>query len=113
MESSPFLALIGALVLLSVPLALAVARANELFFLRIRRGRVSVRRGRLPQRLLDDISDVVRGVETATLRGVVEGGRPRLHADGELSGEHKQRLRNLVGTWSTPQIRSAPRPRRG
>jgi hypothetical protein len=105
--------LVVAFVLLTVPLTLALLRANELFFLRIRQGRVSVRRGRVPQRLLDDISDVCRGVQSATLRGVVEGGRPRLYADGELSGEHKQRLRNLVGTWSTPQIRSAPRPRRG
>ena len=101
-----------AFLLLSVPLTLAIVRANELFFLRIREGNVSIRRGRIPKRLLDDIADVVRGVERATLRGVVEGGRPRLYAEGELDPDRKQRLRNLIGTWSSAQIRAAPRPRR-
>jgi hypothetical protein len=109
---APVLVII-AFVLLSVSLTLALLRANELFFLRVQSGRVSVRRGRLPQRLLDDISDVVRGVKSATLRAVVEGQRPRLYGEGELSDEHKQRLRNLIGNWSAPQIRSAPRARRG
>jgi hypothetical protein len=100
-----------ALLLLSIPLILAIVRANELFFLRVRDGRVSVRRGRIPQRLLDDIADVLRGVASATLRGVTEDGRPRLYAEGDLGAEHKQRLRNLMGTWSTAQIRNAPRAR--
>jgi Protein of unknown function (DUF3634) len=100
-----------AFLLLSAPLVLALVRANELFFLRIRGGEVAIRRGRVPQRLLDDIADVVATVDRATLRGVVEGGRPRLYADGELSPEHKQRLRNVIGTWSVAQIRSAPRAR--
>jgi Protein of unknown function (DUF3634) len=100
-----------AFLLLSTPLVLSIVRANELFFLRIREGKISVRRGRIPQRLLDDIADVVRAVDRATLRGVVEDGRPRLYAEGELAPEQKQRLRNLIGTWSTAQIRTAPRPR--
>ena len=102
---------IAAFILLSAPLTVAVLRANELFALRIRAGRVSVRRGRLPQRLLDDIADVVGSVQQASLRGVVEGGRPRLYAEGDLSAEHKQRLRNVIGSWSTAQIRTAPRAR--
>jgi hypothetical protein len=101
-----------AFLLASVPLTLAVVRANELFFLTIRDGHVSIRRGRIPQRLLDDVADVVRPVARASLRGVNEGGRPRLYAEGELGPEQKQRLRNLIGTWSTAQIRQAPRPRR-
>jgi len=100
-----------AFLLLSTPLVLAIMRANELFFLRIHGGKISVRRGRIPQRLLDDITDVVRGVDRAALRGVVEEGKPRLYADGEIAPEQKQRLRNLIGTWSTAQIRTAPRPR--
>ena len=100
-----------ALLVLSTPLVLAIVRANELFFLRVHGGRISVRRGRIPQRLLDDMADVLPNVERATLRGVVEGGRPRLYAEGELGAEQKQRLRNLIGTWSTAQIRAAPRPR--
>ena len=101
-----------AFVLLSTPLILAVVRANELFFLKIRDGGVSVQRGRIPQRLLDDVGDVVRSVPRGWLRGVVEDGRPCLYAEGELSADQKQRLRNLIGTWSKEQIRRAPRPRR-
>src|SRR3954469_10250651 len=97
--------------LLSIPLVLAIMRANELFFLRIRNGNVAVGRGRIPQRLLDDIADTVRGVDRAPLRGVVEDRRPRLYAEGPLTAEQKQRLRNLIGTWTAAQIRSAPRPR--
>jgi hypothetical protein len=100
-----------AFLVLSVPLVIAILRANELFFLRIREGKVSVARGRIPQRLLDDIGDTVRGVDRASLRGVVEDRRPRLYAEGELSAEQKQRLRNVIGTWTTAQIRTAPRRR--
>lgn len=96
---------------LCMPLVLAILRANELFLLRVQGGRVGIRRGRIPQRLLDDIGEIVRAVEHATLRCVIEGGRPRLYTEGELSPEHKQRLRNVIGTWSAAQIRQAPRPR--
>jgi hypothetical protein len=103
--------LAGALILLvlSFPLVLAITRANELFYLRVRVGKIRVTRGRIPRKLLQDIEDVVASVPYANLRGVSEGGRPRLYADGDLGPDHKQRLRNLVGTWTTPQIRTAPR----
>src|SRR5689334_19658724 len=96
---------------LTAPLTLALVRANELFCLRVRAGKVIVRRGRIPQRLLDDVADTVRPVTRATLRAVSEGGRPRLYAEGDLGPEQAQRLRNLLGTWSIAQIRTAPRPR--
>jgi hypothetical protein len=100
-----------AFAVLCTPLILAIVRANELFFLRVRAGRVAVRRGRIPQRLLDDIAEIVGGVHDATLRGVIEEGKPRLYAEGDLRAEHKQRLRNVIGTWSAAQIRQTPRPR--
>jgi hypothetical protein len=98
----------------SAPLVLALVRANELFFVRVRHGTVRLVRGRVPPRLFDDLSDVVRkpAVLAADLRAVNEGGRPRLYAEGELSPEHKQRLRNVIGTWTVQQIRTAPRSRR-
>jgi hypothetical protein len=103
-----------ALLVASAPLVLAIVRANELFFLRVRDGGVRLVRGRVPPRLFDDVADVVRkpAVVRANLRAVNEGGRPRLYAEGELSPEHKQRLRNVVGTWTVQQIRAAPRGRR-
>jgi len=97
--------------LASTPLVLAILRANELFLLRVREGDVHLVRGRVPPRLFDDLADVVRkpAVLRADLRAVNEGGRPRLYAEGELSPEHKQRLRNVIGAWTVPQIRTAPR----
>jgi hypothetical protein len=97
----------------SAPLVLALVRANELFLVRVRDGGVRLVRGRVPSRLLDDLADVVRkpAVQRADLRAVNEGGKPRLYADGELSPEHKQRLRNVIGVWTVQQIRTAPRRR--
>jgi hypothetical protein len=94
------------------PLALAMMRANELFLLRVSEGKVTVRRGKLPQRLLDDIDDVMQTVPSGTVRCVNEGGRPRAFADGAITPAQAQRLRNVIGEWSTAQIRHAPPPRR-
>jgi hypothetical protein len=101
------------LLLATVPLVVALLRANELFVLRLREGRPSIARGRLPQRLLDDIGDVLRDppVLEGTLRGVSEDGRVRLYADAALSDAQRQRLRNVVGQWSVTQVRNAPRPK--
>jgi hypothetical protein len=100
--------------LASTPLILAIVRANELFLVRVRDGGIRLVRGRVPSRLFDDLADVVRkpAVASADLRAVNEGGRPRLYAEGHLSPEHKQRLRNVIGAWTVQQIRSGPRGRR-
>lgn len=101
------------LLLLAIPLVVSLLRANELFCLRIRGGRIRIARGRIPKRLLDDIADVLRDQPSfeGTIRGVVEDRRVRLYAaDGELDDAHRQRLRNIVAAWSPAQIRSAPRP---
>jgi hypothetical protein len=100
------------LLVIAVPLVLALVRANELFCLRVRGERIVIARGRIPQRLLDDIADVVqRGQRHATIRGVVEDRRVRVYVEGDLSPEERQRLRNTVSTWPVAKIRAAPRPR--
>jgi hypothetical protein len=101
------------LLVLTAPLVVALLRANELFCLRFGGGRIRIARGRLPQRLLDDLSDVLRATPAVegTLRGVSEGGRVRLYADADLSDAQRQRLRNVVGQWSVTEVRNAPRPR--
>jgi hypothetical protein len=99
----------------TVPLVVALLRANELFFLELSRGRVAIRRGRLPQGLLDDIASVLRDplVAEATVRGVSEGGRVRLYAEGALSDGQRQRLRNVIAQWPVTRVRNANRARRG
>jgi hypothetical protein len=101
------------LLALSIPLVLALLRANELFCLDVRGERVRIVRGRIPQGLLDEVIDIVTrpAVERATLRGVVEDGRPRMYVEGELSEAQRQRLRNVLSMWSVPKIRNAPKPR--
>jgi hypothetical protein len=101
------------LLLATAPLVVALLRANELFCLRLHGGRIRIARGRIPQRLLDDIADVLRrgAVAEGTLRGVSEDGRVRLYAEAALSDAARQRLRNVVGQWSVTQVRNAPRAR--
>jgi hypothetical protein len=105
------------LLLLSIPLVLAVIRANELFLVRWSGTALRVVRGRIPQRLLDDIADVLgpRKGESApqgvTVRGVVEDQRPRVYVEGEISDHQRQRLRNTIGNWPVAKIRNAPRRR--
>jgi hypothetical protein len=104
------------LLLVTAPLAIALLRANELFCLEVHKGEVRILRGRLPQRLLDDVVDVMRRAapEHARIRGVVEGGSPAIRVDhdgGQVSDAVRQRLRNVLSGWPLAKIRNAPRPR--
>lgn len=105
---------LAAALLVVLPFALGLARANELFVLRVDDGKVSVVRGRIPQRLLDDVADVVARPRPAgaRIRAVSDGGRPRLVAEGALRPEQLQRLRNVLGLWTVAQIRRAAPPKR-
>jgi hypothetical protein len=100
--------------LATAPLVIALLRANELFCLRIRSGKLVVARGRIPQGLLDDIGDVLRDarVGEGTLRGVSEEGRVRLYPEMELTDAHRQRLRNVVAQWPVTRVRNANAARR-
>jgi hypothetical protein len=100
------------LLLLSVPLVVAMMRANELFLLRAEGGELRRVRGRIPKRLLDDIAEVLSraSIEAVELRGVIEDGRPKMYAIGiEVSRPVRQQLRNVVGQWQVAAIRNAPK----
>ncbi|HLV64442.1 MAG TPA: DUF3634 family protein [Polyangiaceae bacterium] len=100
---------LGLLVALSVPLWVALRRSNELFVMRVRRGRPELVRGRVPQALFDDLSDVFSGTRLdAELRVVVEAGRPRVLLSG-AHGSIAQRVRNVVGRFRTAEIRAGRR----
>ena len=104
---------LGMLALLAIPLVISIRRSNELFVLDVRKGTTSFRRGRMPQRLLDDIGDVVRKprVLSATIRVVTEGGTARVIAKGQINEGQIQRVRNVLGTYEVAQIRAGGRPR--
>jgi hypothetical protein len=82
-------------------------RSSQLFVVKIREGRVSFARGRIPPELLADIADIVAraGVIRGVIRGVVSDGAPRLLFQGEMSPGVQQQLRNVVATFSVSQIR--------
>lgn len=96
------------LLILSIVLWLwSVHRANALFLVKIREGRVSFARGRIPPELLADIADIVAraGVLRADIRGVARDGAPVLQFRGEMSPGVQQQLRNVVATYTVSQIR--------
>jgi uncharacterized protein DUF3634 len=109
-----FLWVVLAFVLVCLPFALALRRATELFVVRVRDGRATFVRGRIPQSLLDDISEVVKEppVRRARLHAVRRGGRAVLVAQGELGSQQKQRLRNVVGQYPLQRIAAGGRPGR-
>lgn len=103
-------------VVVVVLIALAVGawllwRANELFYLSVRDGRVLLVRGRIPPSLLHGIEDVVRrsAIRRASIRAVAGQHHARLVASGVDDGT-AQRLRNVFGTHPVQKLRGAKLP---
>lgn len=106
-EATNALFALALLVLVSLPLAFAIRRSTELFVLRVDTGRVRFVRGRLPQSLLAEISDVLgRTQSQGLLRVVIHRGTAELQPRGEFSPETVQRLRNLIGNVPLQRIRT-------
>jgi hypothetical protein len=78
----------------------AARRAITICVLHVDAGQVAVRRGGLAPRILADLGDVAMRppIHDATLRIVRDAGRAKLEAQGTLSPEQLQRLRNVVGS---------------
>ena len=103
------------LLVLAIPFAWSLYRSNELFVLQVRKGRTKILRGRLPQRLSDDLSDIFRRakVRRATLRVVQEERMPQVKiTDGELSDGTRQQVRNVLGRYDVAKIKAGGRVRR-
>ncbi|HVJ21315.1 MAG TPA: DUF3634 family protein [Polyangiaceae bacterium] len=96
------------MLLLALPLAWAIARSNELFVLRARKGKLDLVRGRLPQALFRELADVAerQRLDDLEVRAVVEGGVPRLLVRGQISEAAEQQLRNVLGRFKLTQIRT-------
>lgn len=91
-------------------LIVMMRNAALIFSAEVKRGRVVKLQGHAPKGLVRDLSDVLRQrpVSKASLRVVVEGGAPALHARGDVNEGERQRLRNVLGTWPLAKIRAAP-----
>lgn len=106
MDTWIILAVLGAL---AIPVGIGLSRLGELFVVDVRDGAPTLTRGRLPPRLWNDLRDVLRRtpIGSARLRVTIEGGRPMLRvARGDVPETVLQRLRNVLGTWKTTQIRA-------
>jgi len=78
-----------------VLVVIVVSRANELFVLSARDGRVLVLRGKIPRDLERELSALLRQSRaTGQLRALRQGGATRLVGRG-LGGDLEQRLRNV------------------
>jgi hypothetical protein len=85
-------------------------RANELFCVSVRKGRLLLVRGRAPQSLLDGFRDVVtRGsINRASLRAYRDKGGARLSVSGVADAGYRQQFRNIFHLYPISQLRAAP-----
>jgi hypothetical protein len=89
-------------------------RQLTLFVIRIDAGRIVDVKGRMPQRLLSDIADVVQLERRRELRIIcrLEGGQARTAVYGDTDPGFEQMLRNLVGEYPVLRLKQAPRAKR-
>lgn len=89
-----------------------LGRANEIFCISVKNGRLLVVRGAVPTGLLHGLADVLQRerVKDATIRAVRADGHARLVASG-VSDAVAQRLRNVFGAHPIQKLRAAQVPK--
>jgi hypothetical protein len=107
---SPFLLSLALLLVLCAPVAIAVVRANQLFVLRVKAGRLVFLRGRMPQSLFDQLNDLVKHAPNGLLIAVRDNGRPRLVARGRFDAGLLQQIRNVIGLYPLAKLRAGGKP---
>lgn len=84
----------------------AAARHNEIFRVRVRSGRVTVVRGKVPPSFLGDLRELARGVEDGTVRAVKRDGQAHLVVSPSIDERTAQRLRNAFALNPSRTARS-------
>jgi uncharacterized protein DUF3634 len=86
----------------------ALRRANELFALSARAGKLTLVRGRLSPALLSELADIGRRerLDNVEIRVFSESGVPRLVLSGAVNSAAEQALRNVLGRYPVAQIRT-------
>jgi len=99
---------LGAVCLILLAFGVALRRANELFALRARAGKLELRRGRLSPALFAEFSDIAQReqLDGAEIRVLSEAGSPRLLVQGSSNPALEQALRNVLGRYPVSQIRA-------
>ena len=105
------LIILGICALVGAPIVIGLTRANEIVVLDAKGGKLAVRLGRAPQKLLSELGEVARRakLDGVALKIVVEDGRPRLVAEGPIDDGVAQRLRNVVGLFTLAELRQRPK----
>jgi hypothetical protein len=98
------------ILLISVIAVAWASRANELFCLSVRGGRVLVVRGRVPGGLLIEIREIAAGtrIQRSTIRAIKSEGGARLAFSGDISDGAQQRIRNTFALYPASRLRAAP-----
>jgi len=92
----------------------ALRRANELFALSARAGKLALVRGRLSPALFAEFADIAarERLDGVEIRVLSESGSPRLTWRGAPTPAAEQALRNVLGRYPVAQIRAGRlRPR--
>jgi hypothetical protein len=111
------LTLLTILLLIGLPLwwlARAAKKQLRLFTIVVEAGRITKVLGRIPQRLLDDVSDVIARERPKNLRLEcrLEGGRAVVDFSDGTDPGLRQLIRNLIGEYPALRLKSAPFARR-
>ncbi len=87
-------------VLAMIALALWFAtRDNEIFRVSIKKGRVTVVRGKVPPSFMSDLREIVRHVDDGIVRAVKQGGQGRIVVSSSIDEATAQRLRNAFALY--------------
>ncbi len=91
-----------------LPVARGVWLWLELFRITASGGKLTLKRGRLPQALFAELSDIAKRhkLDDLLIRAVVEGGQPRLVLKGNQANAVAQPMRNVLGRFTLAQLRS-------
>ncbi|HKO52751.1 MAG TPA: DUF3634 family protein [Polyangiaceae bacterium] len=83
-------------------------RANELFALTARAGKLELVRGRLSPALFSEFADIAERdrLDDTEIRVLSESGAPRLLLRGAPKPATEQALRNVLGRYPVSQIRA-------
>jgi hypothetical protein len=105
--TTPWLALLLLCLLLGL-LARGVWLWTELFRLAAARGKLTLRRGRIPPALFAELSEIAERehLDSVVIRAFVEGGAARLVVQGKSARSVEQPMRNVIGRFPLPQLRS-------
>lgn len=88
----------------------AARRQVRLFVVEVQGGQVVTLSGRMPKRLLDDLSDIFERQQVPSLRLTceLERGEAALSFKGEVDPGVRQMVRNVVGQYPAMRLRQAP-----